>query len=170
MRRWRRRWPRRARLHADDLTRVVGHSDSLLYRRGNFNGTFDDLICAALLKERDAEIALSPGFRWGTSVLPGQPITIEDIHNATAITYPQVYRTSMTGERLEGGARGRCRQPVQSGSLLSAGRRHGPLRRARLRNRHLQADRSAHLGNDALEDPARPLNPRKNTWSPAGRA
>jgi S-sulfosulfanyl-L-cysteine sulfohydrolase len=86
---------------ADDLKRVVGYSDSLLYRRGNFNGTFDDLICAALLKERDAEIALSPGFRWGTSVLPGQPITVEDIHNATAITYPQVYRTSMTGERLK---------------------------------------------------------------------
>jgi S-sulfosulfanyl-L-cysteine sulfohydrolase len=87
--------------HAKDLGREVGRAESLLYRRGNFNGTFDDLICAALLKERDAEIALSPGFRWGTSVLPGQPITIEDIHNATAITYPQVYRTSMTGERLK---------------------------------------------------------------------
>jgi S-sulfosulfanyl-L-cysteine sulfohydrolase len=86
---------------ATELERVVGHSESLLYRRGNFNGTFDDLICEALLKERDAEIALSPGFRWGTSVLPGQPITIEDIHNATAITYPQVYRISMTGERLK---------------------------------------------------------------------
>ena len=59
------------------------------------------MICAALLKERDAEIALSPGFRWGTSVLPGQPITVEDIHNATAITYPQVYRMGMTGERLK---------------------------------------------------------------------
>ena len=87
--------------YAKDLARVVGHTDSLLYRRGNFNGTFDDVICAALLKERDAEIALSPGFRWGTSVLPGQPITIENIHNATAITYPQVYRMSMTGERLK---------------------------------------------------------------------
>jgi sulfur-oxidizing protein SoxB len=87
--------------YAQELARVVGHSDSLLYRRGNFNGTFDDLICAALLKERDAEIALSPGFRWGTSVLPGQPITVEDIHNATAITYPQVYRQAMTGERLK---------------------------------------------------------------------
>jgi sulfur-oxidizing protein SoxB len=73
----------------------------VLFRRGNFNGTFDDLICAALLKERDAEIALSPGFRWGTSVLPGQAITVEDIHNATAITYPQVYRMAMTGERLK---------------------------------------------------------------------
>jgi len=58
-------------------------------------------ICAALLKERDAEIVLSPGFRWGTSVLPGQAITVEDIHNATAITYPQVYRIGMSGERLK---------------------------------------------------------------------
>ena len=87
--------------YAKELSRVVGNADSLLYRRGNFNGTFDDVICAALLKERDAEIALSPGFRWGTSVLPGQPITVEDIHNATAITYPQVYRMSMSGERLK---------------------------------------------------------------------
>lgn len=87
--------------YAQELSRVVGHSESLLYRRGNFNGTFDDLICDALLKERDAEIALSPGFRWGTSVLPGQAVTIEDIHNATAITYPQVYRIAMTGERLK---------------------------------------------------------------------
>ena len=87
--------------YAKDLARVVGQADSLLYRRGNFNGTFDDLICAALLKERDAEIALSPGFRWGTSVLPGAPITVEDIHNATAITYPQVYRLPMTGQRLK---------------------------------------------------------------------
>ncbi|HMF22323.1 MAG TPA: thiosulfohydrolase SoxB [Pseudolabrys sp.] len=84
-----------------EITREVGRADSLLYRRGNFNGTFDDLICAALLKERDAEIALSPGFRWGTTVLPGQAITVEDIHNETAITYPQVYRVSMTGERLK---------------------------------------------------------------------
>ena len=87
--------------YAKELSRVVGQTDSLLYRRGNFNGTFDDVICAALLTERDAEIALSPGFRWGTSVLPGQPITVEDIHNATAITYPQVYRMSMSGERLK---------------------------------------------------------------------
>ncbi len=87
--------------YARELARMVGQADSLLYRRGNFNGTFDDMICAALLKERDAEIALSPGFRWGTSVLPGQPITMEDIHNATAITYPQVYRMGMTGQRLK---------------------------------------------------------------------
>ena len=87
--------------YAKELARVVGQADSLLYRRGNFNGTFDDLICAALLKERDVEIVLSPGFRWGTSVLRGAPITMEDIHNATAITYPQVYRLPMTGARLK---------------------------------------------------------------------
>lgn len=86
---------------AKELERAVGHSESLLYRRGNFNGTFDDLICAAILEQRDAEIALSPGFRWGTSILPGAPIAVEDIHNATAITYPQVYRTTMTGARLK---------------------------------------------------------------------
>ena len=62
---------RRARRSLAELAREVGRTDSLLYRRGNFNGTFDDLICAALIEERDAEIALSPGFRWGTSVLPG---------------------------------------------------------------------------------------------------
>jgi S-sulfosulfanyl-L-cysteine sulfohydrolase len=86
---------------ADELARVVGMTDTLLYRRGNLNGTFDDLICAAIMEGRDAEIALSPGFRFGTSVLPASPITVEDIHNATAITYPQVYRTTMTGARLK---------------------------------------------------------------------
>jgi len=86
---------------AAELAREVGRTESLLYRRGNFAGTFDDLICDALLEERDAEIALSPGFRWGTSVLPGAAITVEDIHNATAITYPQVYRQTMTGARLK---------------------------------------------------------------------
>jgi sulfur-oxidizing protein SoxB len=86
---------------ASELARVVGHSESLLYRRGTFNGTVDDLICAAILAERNAEIALSPGFRWGTTLLPGKPITVEDIQNATAMTYPQVYRTSISGERLK---------------------------------------------------------------------
>jgi S-sulfosulfanyl-L-cysteine sulfohydrolase len=86
---------------AAELARVVGHSESLLYRRGTFNGTVDDLICAAILAERDAEIALSPGFRWGTTLLPGKPITVEDIQNTTAMTYPQVYRTTISGERLK---------------------------------------------------------------------
>ncbi|MBM9594883.1 thiosulfohydrolase SoxB [Roseitranquillus sediminis] len=86
---------------ADELSEVIGQTDTLLFRRGNFNGTWDDLICQALLSEREAEIALSPGFRWGASVLPGQDITREDIFNATAMTYPEAYRTEMTGETLK---------------------------------------------------------------------
>ncbi len=86
---------------AKDLARVIGKTDSLLYRRGNFNGTFDDLICNAMLSERDAEISLSPGFRWGESLLPGQDITWEAITNETAITYPNCYRNQMTGAQLK---------------------------------------------------------------------
>jgi len=86
--------------HEATLAKVLGKSKSLLYRRGNFNGTFDDLICQALLQERDAEISLSPGFRWGASILPGQDITVEDVYNQTAITYPNAYRTEMTGAFL----------------------------------------------------------------------
>ncbi|MFT6913623.1 MAG: sulfur-oxidizing protein SoxB, partial [Paracoccaceae bacterium] len=84
----------------DELSEVIGQSESLLYRRGNFNGTWDDLICDALLEEREADIALSPGFRWGASILPGQDITREDIFNATAMSYPAAYRTEFTGEFL----------------------------------------------------------------------
>lgn len=86
---------------AKDLSQIVGRTDSLLYRRGNFNGTFDDLICNAMLSERDTEIALSPGFRWGGTLLPGDDITWEHITNATAITYPNCYRNEMTGNQLK---------------------------------------------------------------------
>ena len=86
--------------HESVLRDVVGQTETLLYRRGNFNGTLDDVICDALLAERDAEIALSPGFRWGVSLLPDQPITREDVYNATAITYPAAYRMTMSGARL----------------------------------------------------------------------
>lgn len=84
-----------------ELNRVLGQTESLLYRRGNFNGTFDDLICQALVSERDAQIALSPGFRWGSSLLPGQDITVEHVYNQTAITYPNAYRSEMTGQLLK---------------------------------------------------------------------
>ena len=86
---------------AKDLARTIGKTDSLLYRRGNFNGTFDDLICNAMLTERDVEIALSPGFRWGTTLIPGDTISWEDVTNATAITYPNCYRNQMTGAQLK---------------------------------------------------------------------
>ncbi|WP_299671836.1 thiosulfohydrolase SoxB [uncultured Roseobacter sp.] len=84
-----------------ELGEVIGQTESLLYRRGNFNGTWDDLICDALLSEREAEIALSPGVRWGPSLIPGQDITREDIFNVTSMTYGKAYRTEMTGEFLK---------------------------------------------------------------------
>ncbi|MFP4238464.1 MAG: 5'-nucleotidase C-terminal domain-containing protein, partial [Rhodosalinus sp.] len=76
-------------------------TESLLYRRGNFNGTWDDLICEALIEQRDAEIAMSPGVRWGPSLIPGQDITREDIWNVTSMSYGRAYRTEMTGEFLK---------------------------------------------------------------------
>jgi S-sulfosulfanyl-L-cysteine sulfohydrolase len=87
--------------HLAHMRQVVGRAGTLLYRRGNFNGTLDDVICDALIAGRDAEVALSPGLRWGASLLPGQAITREDIYNATAITYPAAYRTTMSGALLK---------------------------------------------------------------------
>ena len=84
-----------------ECNRVIGKAGSLLYRRGNFNGSWDDVICDAIREERDVEIALSPGFRWGTTLLPDQPITIDDMYSQTAMNYPAVYRTEMTGEQLK---------------------------------------------------------------------
>ena len=86
--------------HRAVTDKVIGRTDTLLYRRGNFNGTFDDLICNALLEERDAEISLSPG---SAGVHPaaraGHPMN--DVYNQTAITYPAVYRTKFTGAFLK---------------------------------------------------------------------
>jgi S-sulfosulfanyl-L-cysteine sulfohydrolase len=83
------------------LAHKLAVSEGLLYRRGNFNGTFDQLILDALLEVKGAEIAFSPGFRWGTSLLPGEAITREDLMNQTAITYPSVTLTDMTGEAIK---------------------------------------------------------------------
>jgi sulfur-oxidizing protein SoxB len=84
-----------------ELEEVIGQTDSLLYRRGNFNGTWDDLICDALLSEREADIAMSPGVRWGPSLIPGDEITREDIWNVTSMSYGAAYRTEMTGEFIK---------------------------------------------------------------------
>ncbi|ESR27266.1 thiosulfohydrolase SoxB [Lutibaculum baratangense] len=87
--------------YEEELARELAMTESLLYRRGNFNGTFDDVFCQALIEEREADISLSPGFRWGTSLLPEQAITVEDLHNACAMTYPAAYRTTMSGSMLK---------------------------------------------------------------------
>ena len=87
--------------HAAAYGTKLATSDRLLYRRGNFGGTVDQLICDALLGEFDAEIALSPGFRWGNSVLPGQPVTMEDVLTETAMSYPETYALNMTGGQIK---------------------------------------------------------------------
>jgi sulfur-oxidizing protein SoxB len=79
----------------------IAAADRLLYRRGNFSGTTDQLICDALRQQLDAEIALSPGFRWGTTALAGQPLTMEDVLAQTAITYPETYALTMTGGQIK---------------------------------------------------------------------
>jgi sulfur-oxidizing protein SoxB len=86
--------------YTNELAEVLGTTDQELYRRGNFNGTWDVLLCNALIDEREADIALSPGFRWGPSILPGQDITREDLFNATAMSYPNAYRSEMSGELI----------------------------------------------------------------------
>ena len=83
------------------LTEKLATTDGLLYRRGNFNGSFDQLLLDALMKEKDAPIAFSPGFRWGTSLLPGSAITLEDVLNQTAITYPFTTLTEMSGAQIK---------------------------------------------------------------------
>ena len=83
------------------LSETIGYADDTLYRRSNFNGTFDDLLCDSMNVVLDSEISLSPGFRWGPSLTPNQPITMSDIYNHTAITYPNTYVRSMTGETIK---------------------------------------------------------------------
>ncbi|WP_315834282.1 thiosulfohydrolase SoxB [Bradyrhizobium prioriisuperbiae] len=87
--------------HAKVFDEQVAVADRLLFRRGNFNGTMDQLICDALRRELDTEIALSPGFRWGPTVLPGAALTMQDVLSQTAITYPEVYVQPMTGEQIK---------------------------------------------------------------------
>ena len=85
----------------DKLEEKLAITDDLLYRRGNFNGTFDQVILDAMIEVQGADIAFSPGFRWGISKLPGEAITFEDLMTQTAITYPNVTLNEMSGERIK---------------------------------------------------------------------
>jgi S-sulfosulfanyl-L-cysteine sulfohydrolase len=83
------------------LGQVLAVTDDLLYRRGNFNGSFDEIILDALQQSQDAEVALSPGFRWGTTLLPGCNVTVEDVMAQTAITYPGITVRELTGSEIK---------------------------------------------------------------------
>ena len=95
--------------YAAKLGEQLALTEGLLYRRGNFNGTFDQLILEGLMAEKDAPIAFSPGFRWGTSLLPGEPILMEHLMDQTSITYPYTTATEMTRRDDQGRPRGRVR-------------------------------------------------------------
>jgi len=86
--------------HEARLSERLAVSETLLYRRGNFNGSFDELILDALLRGADAQIAFSPGFRWGITIVPGQEITLEDVYAHTALTYPNTWVREMTGTEI----------------------------------------------------------------------
>ncbi len=87
--------------YLDKLRQPLAQAGSLLYRRGNFDGPFDQVICDALRMRNDAEVALSPGFRWGTTVVPGETITMEHVLDQTSMTYPETYLREMTGEQIK---------------------------------------------------------------------
>ena len=87
--------------YAAKLSEELARTEALLYRRGNFNGSFDQLILDALMEAKGAEIAFSPGFRWGTSLLPGEAITLEQVMNLTAITYPYTSLSELTGTAIK---------------------------------------------------------------------
>jgi S-sulfosulfanyl-L-cysteine sulfohydrolase len=86
--------------HEARLAETLAVSESLLYRRGNFNGTFDELILDALLERADAQVAFSPGFRWGITLVPGQPITLEDVYSHTALTYAGTWTRELSGQQI----------------------------------------------------------------------
>ncbi len=87
--------------YQEKLSEVLATTEGTLFRRGNFNGTYDQLIVDALMDAKDTEIAFSPGFRWGTSLLPNSEITMECLMDQTATTYSHSTVTEMTGEMIK---------------------------------------------------------------------
>eukprot|EP01029_Cantina_marsupialis_P001047 TRINITY_DN10855_c0_g1_i1.p1 TRINITY_DN10855_c0_g1~~TRINITY_DN10855_c0_g1_i1.p1 ORF type:complete len:592 (-),score=151.20 TRINITY_DN10855_c0_g1_i1:306-2081(-) len=84
-----------------ELTREIATTEMTLFRRGNFNGSWDQIICDALIDVKGADLSLSPGFRWGTSVIPGQTITFDDLMTQTAMTYPETYARDISGKDIK---------------------------------------------------------------------
>lgn len=86
--------------YLNQINREIATTDVTLFRRGNFNGSWDQVICDALIEQKGADISLSPGFRWGTSVVPGQAITFDDLATQTAMTYPETYARDIKGSDI----------------------------------------------------------------------
>ena len=115
--------------HEAMLVTELARTETLLYRRGNSTARSTTSSARRCWRSATPRSRSRPGSAGATLILPGQPITWDDVYNATAISYPNVYRTPMKGEKLKTDPRGCRRQPVQPRSLLPAGRRHGARRR-----------------------------------------
>ncbi|MBN8448759.1 MAG: thiosulfohydrolase SoxB [Candidatus Accumulibacter sp.] len=152
--------------HLSKLNEKLAVTEGLLFRRGNFNGTFDQLILDALIKVKDAEIAFSPGFRWGTSLLPGQPILMEHLLDQTAITYPWTTVTNMSGEMIKTVLEDVCDNLFNADPYYQQG---GDM--VRVGGLQYTCDPTARMGN-RIQDmmlKGRPIDPKK-TYKVAGWA
>jgi sulfur-oxidizing protein SoxB len=134
------------------LEEKLAVTEGLLYRRGTFNGTYDQLLVEGLMAEKNAEIAFSPGFRWGTSLLPGQAITVEHLMDQTAITYPYVTVNELTGKRSR---RFSKTSTTRSTPIpITSRRRHGESAAFAL-DRTAREDRRTHFADDARRQASR---------------
>ena len=139
----------------DQLTRVIASTEVTLYRRGNFGGTFDQVILDALLKVRGADIAFSPGFRWGTSLLPGDSITYEHVMDQTAITYAKSTLNEMTGEMIHQLLEGIADNLFNPDTYYQIGRGYGARRWVDLYDRPGSNDWPANFAAGARRKAAR---------------
>ena len=177
---------------AAKLAERLALTEGLLYRRGNFNGTFDEVLLDALLEEKGAEIAFSPGFRWGTSLLPGEAISYEYLMGQTAITYPGATLNTLSGEAIKatlediadnlfnpdpyyqqggdmvrvGGLRYSCNPYAPAGKRIGdmtlAGKPIDPARRYKVAGWASVSDDAAEVGEPVWEIAARYLKSRKS--------
>jgi sulfur-oxidizing protein SoxB len=151
------------------LAEKLAVTEELLYRRGNFTGSFDQVILDALMTEKNAEIAFSPGFRWGTTLLPGSAITLEHLMDQTAITYPQVVVNALSGAAIKGVLEDVCDNLFNPDPYLQQG---GDM--ARVGGLRYRCDPRQKIGSriDALTLNGKPLESGKTykvaSWAPVG--
>jgi len=173
--------------YREKLAERLAMSETLLYRRGNFNGTMDQLILDALMEAKGAEIAFSPGFRWGTTIVPGEAITYEQVMNQTAITYPRVVVTLMTGETIKATLEDVCDNLFnpdpyyqQGGDMVRVGgmtyscdpnaRRGGRIADMRLAGRPIEAGKTYRVASWApVADGVRDEKPDEPIWDVLAR-
>ncbi|QBZ83588.1 Trifunctional nucleotide phosphoesterase protein YfkN [Hydrogenovibrio crunogenus] len=158
---------RLGKTYGDILNEELAVAEDTLYRRGNFMGTWDQIIVNSLREEHDAQIAMSAGVRWGTSVLAGEMITMERVMDETSMTYGETYKSEVTGAQMKDILEGICENLFQKDPYLQSG---GDM--VRLGGMDYTCEPNATLGNrisDMRLDDGTPLEANK-TYSVAGWA